>query len=50
MTDDSVVIEKRGAALWITINRPDKRNASTPGWSTVSAAAIAPRMTTPWCG
>ncbi|MBB5048910.1 enoyl-CoA hydratase/carnithine racemase [Rhodopseudomonas rhenobacensis] len=27
MTDDSVVIEKRGQALWITINRPDKRNA-----------------------
>ena len=24
---DAVLIEKRGAALWITINRPDKRNA-----------------------
>ena len=23
----SVLIERRGAALWITINRPDKRNA-----------------------
>jgi methylglutaconyl-CoA hydratase len=28
MTDTSaVVLEKRGQALWITINRPDKRNA-----------------------
>ncbi|ABD88741.1 enoyl-CoA hydratase/isomerase family protein [Rhodopseudomonas palustris] len=31
MTDDSVIIEKRGAALWITINRPDKRNAINAG-------------------
>jgi enoyl-CoA hydratase/carnithine racemase len=27
MTDNSVVHEKRGQAFWITINRPDKRNA-----------------------
>src|SRR5476649_1196964 len=27
MTDNSVVLEKRGPAFWITINRPDKRNA-----------------------
>jgi enoyl-CoA hydratase/carnithine racemase len=27
MTDDSVILEKRGPALWITINRPEKRNA-----------------------
>ena len=28
MTDtNSVLLEKRGAALWITINRPEKRNA-----------------------
>ena len=28
MTDnDSVVLEKRGNAFWITINRPEKRNA-----------------------
>ena len=28
MTDhNSVIREKRGQALWITINRPDKRNA-----------------------
>ena len=28
MTDDnSVILEKRGQAFWITINRPDKRNA-----------------------
>src|SRR3981081_171339 len=28
MTDNnSVVLEKRGQALWITINRPEKRNA-----------------------
>ena len=25
--NDSVLIDKRGAALWITINRPEKRNA-----------------------
>ena len=27
MTDNSVVLEKRGQAFWITINRPEKRNA-----------------------
>ncbi len=27
MADDSVILEKKGAALWITINRPEKRNA-----------------------
>ncbi|MGJ4931693.1 enoyl-CoA hydratase/isomerase family protein [Bradyrhizobium sp. HKCCYLS2038] len=27
MTDNSVMIDKRGQALWITINRPEKRNA-----------------------
>src|SRR5207237_6887155 len=27
MTDDSVIREKRGQAYWITINRPEKRNA-----------------------
>ncbi|HMA00122.1 MAG TPA: enoyl-CoA hydratase-related protein, partial [Steroidobacteraceae bacterium] len=28
MTDtSSVLIEERGPALWITINRPEKRNA-----------------------
>ena len=28
MTDNnSVIREKRGAAFWITINRPEKRNA-----------------------
>src|SRR5215213_5175265 len=27
MNDNSVVLEKRGQALWITINRPEKRNA-----------------------
>ena len=27
MTDNSVIREKRGQAFWITINRPDKRNA-----------------------
>jgi enoyl-CoA hydratase/carnithine racemase len=27
MTDDSVILEKRKDAFWITINRPDKRNA-----------------------
>ena len=26
-SDSSVLIDKRGQALWITINRPDKRNA-----------------------
>ncbi len=28
MTDNnSVILEKRGPAFWITINRPEKRNA-----------------------
>ncbi|MGM5050327.1 enoyl-CoA hydratase/isomerase family protein [Tardiphaga sp. 604_B6_N1_1] len=27
MANDSVILEKTGAALWITINRPEKRNA-----------------------
>jgi methylglutaconyl-CoA hydratase len=27
MTDNSVISEKRGQAFWITINRPEKRNA-----------------------
>jgi methylglutaconyl-CoA hydratase len=27
MTENSVILEKRGQAYWITINRPDKRNA-----------------------
>src|SRR6202035_5797809 len=27
MTDNSVHLEKRGQAFWITINRPEKRNA-----------------------
>jgi len=27
MTDSSVILDKRGQSLWITINRPDKRNA-----------------------
>jgi enoyl-CoA hydratase/carnithine racemase len=27
MTDNNVVLEKRGSAFWITINRPEKRNA-----------------------
>jgi len=31
MTDNSsVVLEKRGSAFWITINRPEKRNAFRP--------------------
>ncbi len=31
MTDNSVFCEKRGQAFWITINRPDKRNALNAG-------------------
>jgi enoyl-CoA hydratase/carnithine racemase len=31
MSDDTVVIETRAQALWITINRPDKRNAINAG-------------------
>lgn len=31
MADDSVILQKKGAALWITINRPDKRNAMNAG-------------------
>jgi methylglutaconyl-CoA hydratase len=31
MTDNNVLLEKRGHALWITINRPEKRNALNGG-------------------
>ncbi|MCG6206367.1 enoyl-CoA hydratase/isomerase family protein [Rhodopseudomonas sp. HC1] len=31
MTNDAVIIEQRDQALWITINRPDKRNAINAG-------------------
>ena len=31
MTNDAVIIDKREQALWITINRPDKRNAINAG-------------------
>ncbi|NEW94668.1 enoyl-CoA hydratase/isomerase family protein [Rhodopseudomonas sp. BR0M22] len=31
MNNDAVIIEKRESALWITINRPDKRNAINAG-------------------
>lgn len=31
MSNDAVIIEKRDQALWITINRPDKRNAINAG-------------------
>ena len=27
MSDDDVLIEPRGAVMWITINRPERRNA-----------------------
>jgi methylglutaconyl-CoA hydratase len=26
MTDNSVLLEKRGQAFWITINRPERRS------------------------
>ncbi|MCX7318228.1 MAG: enoyl-CoA hydratase/isomerase family protein [Hyphomicrobiales bacterium] len=31
MANDSVILETKGAALWITINRPEKRNAMNAG-------------------
>ncbi|MFT4275426.1 MAG: enoyl-CoA hydratase/isomerase family protein [Rhodopseudomonas sp.] len=31
MSNDAVIIDKRDQALWITINRPDKRNAINAG-------------------
>uniref|UniRef100_E6VC16 Enoyl-CoA hydratase/isomerase n=1 Tax=Rhodopseudomonas palustris (strain DX-1) TaxID=652103 RepID=E6VC16_RHOPX len=31
MSNDAVIIDKRDNALWITINRPDKRNAINAG-------------------
>ncbi|WP_420135572.1 enoyl-CoA hydratase/isomerase family protein [Rhodopseudomonas sp.] len=31
MSNDAVIIEQRDQALWITINRPDKRNAINAG-------------------
>ena len=50
MTDtSSVVCEKRGQAFWITINRPDKRNALNGDVVAGIPAAIATRMTTRVC-
>ena len=31
MSNDAVILDKRESALWITINRPDKRNAINAG-------------------
>ena len=51
MTDSSsVLLEKRGPAFWITINRPEKRNAiNGERRSPASRKAIATRMTTRMC-
>ena len=46
MTDTSVILDKRGQAFWITINRPDKRNALNGDVIAGIAKAIATRMTT----
>ena len=47
MTDTTAVItEKRGQAFWITINRPEKRNALNGEVIAGIARAIATRMTT----
>ena len=44
MTDNSVITEKRGQAFWITINRPDKRNAINGDVISGICMAIARRM------
>jgi methylglutaconyl-CoA hydratase len=47
MTDKtSVILEKRGQAYWITINRPDQRNALNGDVISALPRAIATRMTT----
>ena len=43
---DTVILEKRGQAFWITINRPDKRNAINGEVIAGLARAIARRMRT----
>lgn len=37
---NDVLIEKRGHALWLTINRPEQRNALTPGVLAALAGAL----------
>ncbi len=50
MTDNnSVIREKRGAAFWITINRPDKRNAINADVVAGIARDIATPMTIATC-
>ena len=46
----SVILEKRGPAFWITINRPEKRNAMNGDViGRASPKATATRMTTGMC-
>lgn len=44
MTDVPVLIERRGLALWITINRPERRNALNETVVTTIAGAIRQAM------
>ncbi len=44
MTDAPVLIERRGPTLWLTINRPDRRNALNETVVTTIAGAIRQAM------
>lgn len=44
MTDAPVLVERRGPTLWITINRPDRRNALNETVVTTIADAIRRAM------
>ncbi len=37
---DDVLVDQRGDATWITLNRPDRRNAFDPEMSTAIVEAI----------
>jgi hypothetical protein len=45
--NNSVELEKRGQAYWITINRPEKPTPSTAMLSPASSRDIAMHMRTP---
>jgi len=50
MTDTSVILDKRGQAYWITINRPDKRNALNGDVIAGITKGYREAMTTARCG
>jgi enoyl-CoA hydratase/carnithine racemase len=47
--DKAVIVARRGAVQWITINRPDRRNALNEAVVTTINAGIAEAMAEPGC-